>query len=394
MSTIFLIIIYLSFISLGLPDSILGSAWPAMSEHLNVSIESAGLISIIVSFGTVVSSLLSGFLLKKYKTGSIVFVSILMTAISLLGFSYFDSYIYLVFMAIPLGLGAGTIDAALNNYVAIHYKAYHMNFLHAFWGVGVTVSPLIMAQFLLKDTYKTGYLTIAIIQFILSISVLFSLPMWKKNESNSKNEKDESSDADHKIISKKNIFKIKGVKFQLFTFMFYCGLESTFGLWSATYMVKILNLSESTASIFVSFYYGGIMIGRFLSGFLSLKFKGNQLIKSGISIIMIAIILFTFVPYNEILFKIIFLLIGLGCAPIYPALVHNTPKRFGKENSSVIIGFQMAFAYIGTTLLSPLFGVIASKTSFKILPIFLFIYCFGILINYILINFNNKNKNS
>jgi len=366
MLTLLLIIIYLAFISLGLPDSLLGSAWPAMQPDLGVGLSSAGVIFMIISFGTIISSLFSGRLIKRFGTGKLTFVSVTMTAAALLGFSVSPSFIWLCIMAVPLGLGGGAVDASLNNFVALHYKAKHMSWLHCFWGVGATIGPIIMSLFISKNNqWKKGYATIAIIQFCLVFILLITLPLWKKVE-----KKYDKESGEEKSTKNINVFKIPGVKLALVSFVFYCATESTAGLWGSSYLVNYKGLPPGKAARWISLFYGGITIGRLLSGFLTMKFNNKILIRLGqVMCIIGAVCLILPLP---IYFSMIgLILVGLGCAPIYPCMLHETPKRFGKASSQSIMGIQMGFAYMGSMFMPPILGYIASKTSISIFPYFL-----------------------
>lgn len=366
MVTLLLIIIYIAFISLGLPDSMLGAAWPAIRSDFSLPIEGAGLISMIISGGTIVSSLISGKLIKKLGTGKLTLISVFMTAVALFGFSISKNYLWLCIMAIPLGLGAGAVDSGLNNFVALHFSARHMSWLHCFWGVGATLGPIIMsAAISKKSSWHKGYLTVSIIQMCLVIILFAALPLWKTyNDSEMENLEEE--------IEKESIFKLSGILPALIGFFCYCALESTAGLWGASYFVQIKNISPNVAAAWVSMYYLGITIGRFISGFITVKFKNTDLIRAGQIIIGIgAILLLVFdKPYIN-LFGLIF--IGMGCAPIYPSMLHETPVRFGKSNSSRLMGIQMASAYIGTTLVPPVLGLIFGKIGMGLYPIFILI---------------------
>ncbi|MBY0012040.1 MFS transporter [Paenibacillus typhae] len=377
MATWFLVIIYLAFISLGLPDSLLGSAWPVMQPELNASLDSAGVIAMIIAAGTIVSSLASGKMIEWLGTGKVTLISCLMTAAALLGFSAAPSLLWLLLLAIPLGLGAGSVDAALNNYVAAHYKAHHMNWLHCFWGVGATMGPIIMSFYMAdQGTWRGGYAAVAVIQFALVVILLVTLPLWSRiaavHEQNKAGEEPESEQYGNDksttgAPAKANIFGIKGVKTTLIAFLFYCGVEMTVGLWGASFLVGTRELDAQTAAAWISMYYGGITIGRLLSGFITLKVNNKILIRSGQLIAMAGGILLL-LPLPDSFLLVGLILIGLGLAPIYPGLLHETPARFGKENSTRLMGYQMAVAYTGTTLLPPLFGFIAAKTTVAIFP--------------------------
>ena len=367
MLTVLLVITYFAFISLGLPDSLLGSAWPVMQTDLSVGLSSAGVIFMIISGGTIVSSLFSGKLIKSFGTGKLTFISVTMTAVSLIGFSASQSFIWLCIMAVPLGLGGGAVDAALNNFVALHYKAKHMSWLHCFWGIGATLGPIIMSLFISKNNeWKKGYFTIAMIQLCLVVILFITLPLWKGIE-----EKQDKIDDEEMSTVNANPLKIPGVKLALVSFVFYCATESTAGLWGSSYLVNFKGLTPPQAARWISLFYAGITIGRLFSGFLTMKFNNRNLIRLGQVICMIgAICLLMPLPIYFSMIGLIF--VGLGCAPIYPCMLHETPNRFGKKASQSIMGLQMGFAYMGSTFLPPILGFIASKTSIAIFPYFLF----------------------
>jgi len=359
-----LIIIYLSFISLGLPDSLLGSAWPSMYQMLNVPLHYAGFISMIIAGGTVVSSVLSAKIIKRFGTGIVTAVSVLMTAVALAGFSLSRTFLYLCLCAIPLGLGAGSVDAALNNYVALHYKARHMSWLHCFWGIGASIGPIIMASFLMRrNSWNLGYRTISIIQFCLVLLLFISLPLWKKS-------KTEENTAQQNPIKFTKLFHIIGVKEVLIAFFCYCTIETITGLWGASFLVMVKGISPEIAAQWIALYYLGITAGRFISGFVTVKLSNRQMIRLGQIIIGGGIIVLLLPLGNSTLLPGFFL-IGLGCAPIYPSLLHETPKNFGETYSQAIMGIQMGSAYVGTTLMPPIFGWLASRIHFGIFPVFI-----------------------
>ncbi|MBS4217537.1 MFS transporter [Bacillus sp. FJAT-49711] len=384
MATFFLILIYLAFISLGLPDSLLGVAWPAMQPELGARLDTAGLLFMVIAGGTIISSLASGIVIGKLGTGKVTFISVLMTAAALLGFSYAPTLIWLVIFAIPLGLGAGSVDAALNNYVATHYKAHHMSWLHCFWGVGATLGPIIMAQFITgQNAWRSGYFAIAGIQFALVIILFFSLPLWNKVGNQSKNDLNEELDnsnanAEENTKNTKPL-KIRGVKLALIAFLFYCGAESTMGLWGSSFLVNVKDLPVETAARWVSLYYGGITVGRLITGFITLKVNNKTLIRAG-QVIALVGALCLILPLASGFSLVGFILVGLGLAPIFPSMLHETPARFGKEHSQTIMGYQMAVAYTGATFLPPLFGFIASQFTIKLLPLFIVIYALAMLL--------------
>jgi fucose permease len=378
MTTILLIIIYLAFISLGLPDSLLGAAWPAMQPDLGAPLETAGFLFMTIAGGTIISSLVSGKLLKRFGTGKVTFVSVLMTAGALLGFHFAPSVVWLVVCAIPLGLGAGAVDSGLNDYVAINYKAHHMSWLHCFWGVGATLGPIIMAQFMMGDNaWRSGYFAISGIQFVLVIILLFTLPLWTrvKKSSIAADDKTENSvdPLDDHDVEDSNPLQMKGVKLALASFLFYCAVEATMGLWGSSFLVNVKGLNAATAAQWVSLYYAGITLGRLITGFITFKMTNRTLIRAGQMIALTGAIIL-FLPLPSIFSLAGFIIVGLGLAPIFPCMLHETPARFGKKHSQTIMGYQMAFAYTGTTFMPPLLGFMASLSTIAIFPIFILIF--------------------
>lgn len=366
MITILLVIIYASFVSLGLPDSLLGSAWPSMYTDLKVSISYAGAVSMLIAGGTIISSFLSVKIIRRFGTGKVTAVSVLMTALALLGFGISKSFIFLCIFSIPLGLGAGSVDAALNNFVALHYKARHMSWLHCFWGVGATIGPVIMSYSLNKSSWGSGYRTIGFIQCVLAVILFLSLPLWKKvGESQSVSTDDENLD-----LGFRELLKIKGAKFAFMAFFFYCSLESTCGLWGSSFMVLDRGMSPLVAARWTSLFYMGITFGRFLSGFLMIKLSVSKMIRIGQAIIVISVILMI-LPLKDVFLGMGLFFTGVGCAPVYPCMIHQTPEKFGVKLSQAMIGIQMACAYIGTTFMPPLFGLMADNISISIYPYFL-----------------------
>ncbi|WP_438462920.1 MFS transporter [Marinomonas sp. PE14-40] len=378
-----LVIIYLAFISLGLPDAILGSAWPIMSKNLNASLEFAGAVSLVISLGTVISSLMTAKLINQFGIGKVVAFSVLLTASALLGFSMANFALALMLLAIPLGIGAGAVDAALNNYVAQNYESKHMNYLHSFWGVGATAGPLIMANYLmLNEGWRQGYMAITLIQFALVIILFASLPLWKKALSAKQEEAGSTP-----FISNRKALGIFGVKIQLVMFFCYCALEAGTGLWTASYLSIEKGLSPKDAAFWTAMFYLGITAGRFLCGFVSGKVSGRfadklneeSLIRLGVITIILGVIVLIS-PLPILLSPIGLMLIGLGCAPIYPNTIHLTPKRFGASASQAVIGLSMACAYIGTTLVPPIIGALVSYFSFALYPALLLLLALGLLI--------------
>ncbi len=368
MATMFLLIIYLAFISLVLPDSILGAAWPIMRTDLNAPLSAAGLVSMIVSASTIVSSLNSSRLLRRFGTGMVSFLSALLTAAALLGFSFSGSILFLLVLAVPLGLGAGAIDAGLNNYVALHYQARHMNWLHCFWGIGATLGPAIMSAFLHSENWRGGYRTIAGLQFLLVLILLAALPAWRKHEQSEQASQGEESTA--RDMSIRQLLSLRGAKPAMAAFFFYCASEITLGLWGSSFLVEVRGIPAAQAALWVSVYYGGITVGRGIAGFVSMKLTNRQLIRAG-QLISLAGAVLLLLPLPKPVSCAALLLIGMGYAPIYPAMLHETPVRFGRANSQQLMGLQMALAYTGSTLAPSLIGAAAGLTSIVILPFFL-----------------------
>ncbi|MDK7667178.1 MFS transporter [Cytobacillus oceanisediminis] len=367
MATILLVIIYLAFISLGLPDSVLGAAWPVMQADLGAPLETAGWLFMTIAGGTIISILVSGRILKRFGTGKVSFFSTLMTAAALLGFYFAPSVYWLFLCAIPLGLGAGAIDAGLNDYVAAHYKAHHMSWLHSFWGVGATIGPIIMAQYIAGgNSWSNGYFAIAGIQFVLAIILLLTLPLWNKGKKNNGEAEESGERVDHAEIVKP--LQIRGVKLALLSFLFYCGAEATMGLWGSSFLVSMKGLPAAEAAQWVSFYFAGITIGRFITGFITFKVNNRTLIRMG-QILALAGAILLFLPFTSVFALAGFVLVGLGLAPIFPCMLHETPARFGKKHSQTIMGYQMAVAYTGSTFLPPVLGFIASHSTIGIFPL-------------------------
>ena len=361
-------IIYIAFISLGLPDSLLGSAWPTLHAELGVPLSFAGVITMIISGGTIVSSLLSDKLTRKFGTGVVTAASVLLTAVALFGFSISSEVWMLCLWAIPYGLGAGAIDAALNNYVAIHYAARHMSWLHCMWGVGTTISPYIMSAALSGGHgWQSGYRAVSVIQFVLTAFLFFSLPLWKKQQTA------EASDAKEKPRAK-NVLAIRGVVAVLICFFGYCALESTAGLWASNYLVLARGIDETTAARFASLFYIGITLGRFLCGFVADRFGDRTLIRVGLAVILVGILCVGLPLGSSALALAGLIVIGLGCAPIYPSIIHSTPHNFGEENSQAIVGIQMASAYVGSTFMPPLFGALTEVLPIGIYPLYLAVF--------------------
>ncbi|WP_010283049.1 MFS transporter [Bacillus timonensis] len=384
MATFLLIIIYLAFISLGLPDSLLGVAWPVMQSDFDAPLETAGLLFMTIAGGTIISSLASGKILKRFGTGRLTFFSTLLTAGALFGFYFSPSVVWLFLCALPLGLGAGAIDAGLNDYVATHYKAHHMSWLHSFWGVGATLGPVIMAQFIsTQNSWNNGYLSISSIQLVLAIILLFTLPLWSKtNNTSTLTEGTEELKAglDHDVDQSVKPLQIKGVKLALASFLFYCGVEATMGLWGSSFLVNIKDLPVSVAAKWVSFYYAGITIGRFITGFITFKINNRSLIRMG-QFLALAGAIFLILPFPPTFSLVGFIMVGLGLAPIFPCMLHETPTRFGKKHSQTIMGYQMAVAYTGSTFLPPILGFIASQSTIGVFPVYIVLFVAAMLLS-------------
>jgi fucose permease len=371
MFQLLLAIIYLAFISLGLPDSLLGAAWPSMYPEFQVPVSYAGIISMVIALGTVISSLMSDRLTKRLGAGLVTAISVAMTALALFGFSFSHSFWMLILWSIPYGLGAGSVDAALNNYVALHYKSRHMSWLHCMWGVGASAGPYIMGFALSHgQNWNGGYRYIGILQVILTLILFISLPLWKKEKKDAASESDATSDH---ILTLREIFAIPGAKSVMLMFFCYSAIEQTSGLWASSYLVLHKGVAPETAATFASLFYIGITIGRAISGFITMKLNDTQMIRLGQGIILLGV-LALFLPLGSTMSLIGFILIGLGCAPIYPCIIHSTPDHFGADRSQAIIGVQMASAYVGTCLMPPVFGLIANNITVALLPVYLILF--------------------
>lgn len=369
MLSLLLAVIYLSFISLGLPDSLLGSAWPSMYEEFSVPVSYAGVISMIISAGTIFSSLQSDFLTKKFGPGLVTAVSVAMTASALFGFSFSDSFWMLCLWAIPYGLGAGSVDAALNNFVALHYSSRHMSWLHCMWGIGATSGPYIMSCALTGGLeWQAGYRYIGWIQLALTALLAFSLPLWKKTGRSLSVSGQTAVDA--LPLSVRQVLRLPGAKAVFGCFFAYCALEQTAGLWGSSYLVLHGGMSAEEAAGFASLFYLGITVGRAMNGFLAIRFSDDHLIRMGQGILASGIILLL-LPAGKTAAVMGLILVGLGCAPIYPSIIHSTPAHFGAEKSQAVIGIQMACAYIGNLLMPPLFGLLANHIGVFLYPFYL-----------------------
>lgn len=377
MFSLLLALIYVSFISLGLPDSLLGSAWPQMQESLGVSLSLGGVISFLITASTILSSLMSHQVIQRFGTGAVTMCSVALTALALFGFSLSNSFFALCLWAIPYGLGAGSVDAALNNFVALHCKAKHMSWLHCFWGIGATGGPYIMGLCLSRGMgWQAGYRTISFLQMALTLILLLSLPLWKKQElplSGGETVRPQTPQWG-------KLLKRPGVKAALTAFFFYSALELTTGLWGSSYMVAVRGISPETAAKWISLFYLGITAGRFFSGFLTLRFSDDAMVRLGECTAIVGILLIL-LPLHNLFLCLGLILTGLGCAPIYPSLLHATPQRFGKSLSQSLMGTQMAISYLGSTTMPPVSGFLSEKISMGLYPVLLLVFalCMTIL---------------
>ena len=377
MFSLLLALIYVSFISLGLPDSLLGSAWPQMQESLGVSLSLGGVISFLITASTILSSLMSHRVIQRFGTGGVTMCSVAMTALALLGFSLSDSFLVLCLWAIPYGLGAGSVDAALNNFVALHCKAKHMSWLHCFWGIGATGGPYIMGLCLSRGMgWQAGYRTISFLQMALTLILLLSLPLWKKQEQPLSG----GETVRPQTPQWGKLLKRPGVKAALTAFFFYSALELTTGLWGSSYMVAVRGISPETAAKWISLFYLGITAGRFFSGFLTLRFSDDTMVRLGEGTAIVGIILLL-LPLHNLFLCVGLILTGLGCAPIYPSLLHATPQRFGQSLSQSLMGTQMAISYLGSTTMPPVSGFLSEKIFMGLYPVLLLVFalCMTIL---------------
>lgn len=368
MTHLLIAIIYLAFISLGLPDAVFGGSWPTMYQEFGVPVSFAGIVTVIISIGTIISSLQSDRMTYKFGTGKVTAVSVAMTAVALFGFSISHSFVELCLWAIPYGLGAGGVDASLNNYVAVHYSSRVMSWLHCMWGVGAMTGPYILGFVLTGGgIWNEGYRLISCLQFVLTAVLVVSLPLWKRRKM-VVNEHGEEVPA--QALSMKEIFSIAGAKEIMIAFFCYCALEQTAGLWASSYMVLHKGVAEEVAASYASMFYIGITVGRFISGFITAKLNDKQMIRLGMSILAIGVIVL-FLPLSEYISLTGFVLVGIGCAPIYPCIIHSTPDIFGADKSQAIVGVQMASAYLGSLLMPTVFGVIANHITVALLPMYL-----------------------
>ena len=362
MGTLLLAFIYLAFVSLGLPDSLLGAAWPSLYGELSVPISYMGMVTMTVSLSTICASVFSERLTKTFGTWKVTTVSIFLTAIALVGFSLSNRFWMLILWAIPYGLGGGAIDAALNNYVAIHYNSRHMSWLHCFWGVGTIISPYIMSLSLTYASYHTGYRSVAIVQCLIGILLLCSFPLWRTSGKHADDKKEET------VLGIRGVLKVKGAIWWLFGFLFYCAGESTVMHWASSFLVKGRGFAEEQSAALAAMFFIGMTLGRFLSGFIADRVGDKGMIRLGAAIAAAGTACL-FLP-GQVFPTVGLVLMGFGCAPIYPCIMHATPNVFGEEKTQAIIGIQMGFAYTGSLLLSPLFGLLAQFAGMGLLPLY------------------------
>lgn len=373
MSTLLLIIIYITFIGLGIPDSVFGTAWPAIYSEFDLPVSYANFITLTISGGTIISSLLSAKLIRCFGTGGITAISTIVTAVALFGFSVSTNFLFLWLMAIPLGLGAGAIDTALNNYAALHYRASHMSFLHCFYGIGVSCSPFLMSFALAKNSnWHNGYLMVFFIQFAIAILSVATLPVWKHVKTSESNEEENS------VIDFRSLLKMPKLYTVGLIFFSSCAIEYTCGNWGSTFLVEARNFFADRAARIITFYYIGMTLGRFLSGVLATKISSLRLVLIGQATVTAAILLML-LPLPNIFSGVALFLIGLGNGPIYPNMIYLTPQNFGKNISQSVMGLQMVLAYIGILCAPVLFGILAQKLGINILPFYLTVLCIAML---------------
>lgn len=366
MATLLLIVIYIAFIGLGIPDSLFGTAWPAIYKEFSLSISDAGYVTLLISGFTMLSSVFCTRIINRFGTCFVTAVSTVLTAVALFGFSISHNIYLLCLFAIPLGLGAGAVDAALNNYVALHYSASHMSFLHCFYGIGVTVSPYLMSLALSDGQWRAGYRMAFYIQAVIAIITILSVPLWKRAEENTL----EEDVVKPKTVSLIQLAKMRKVRLAWIVFIMSCTVEYTLGTWSSTFLVETRGVLPENAARAVMLYYAGMATGRFLSGVAASRLSCGKIIRISESILVCAVLLL-FIPCGELVSAIVLFAAGVGIGPIFPNMMHITPNKFGKEISQSVIGSMMAASYLGIMLMPPLFGVLANIIGIWFLPVFL-----------------------
>lgn len=394
-----LIVIYVAFIGLGLPDTILGAAWPLMQQDLNTPISAAGILSIIVSIGTIISSLLTPKFLRILGTGKLVAYSIALTAIASIGYGFADSFNILCLWAIPMGIGAGAVDVAMNNFAAVYLESKHTNWLHASWGIGATLGPSLLSfSIMTSNGWRGAYEMVAILLAIIFTMILISLPLWKKQEANggvSGATNLETATHDSKAnnsaqLSFREALRVPGMKLSFFTFFFYSALEISTSLWCGTYLTAC-GFKPEVGAMVVSLMFASVMIGRIISGFFAIKFTDHRLIYAGIFIVAAGCLVLS-LPLPLWMLPVCICLLGLGCAPVYPSLIHATPARFGEALSSRAISIQLAGSYVGSIIMPPAFGLVATKFSVHLWPISLSIFVGLLLLCVLLLDFVTHRK--
>ena len=381
MFILLLVIIYISFVSIGLPNAVPGAAWPVMQLYFDVPVYFAGILAIIISAGTIIACLLTERLTKFFSAWLLTATGIFIIAVSLLGFSFSGSFLLLCIWATPFGFGVGVIDTVINNYVAIHYTSKHMSWLHSFWGVGAMAGPYIIGFYLTRGfEWNYGYRAIAAVQFVFVVMLLLSFSLWKKRD------RQAVSSPSPEVKGIFEILKIKGVKYVLIGFFAYCAVEATVGLWASTFLVTARGISVESAALFASFFFIGITVGRFISGFVSEKLGDKKMILLGLVIVFVGLVA-VWLPVNtDIICLIGLIIIGLGCAPVFPGIIHSTPENFGTQNSQAIIGIQIASSYAGATIMPFLFGLLVNIVGIHIFPVFLLIFLVLTIVMMILLN--------
>lgn len=387
MATVILLVIYIAFIGLGIPDSLFGTAWPAIYPEFGADVGSAGFVTLIISGCTVISSLFAARIINRFGVGIAAAFSTALTAAALLGFSLSNSLYVLCLLSVPLGLGAGCIDSGLNNYVALHYKASHMSFLHCFYGIGVTLSPYLMSLALAGGQWRRGYRFAFYIQLAITVVLLIAIPFW-----DGASRKDEFSEASVRTLKISEMLKMPSVRASSFVFFGSCALENVCGTWSSTYLVNTKGMTADTAALLVMLYYAGMAAGRFLSGVLACRMSCRRIIKIGQSVVLLAIIML-FLPLPREFSGAALFMIGIGNGPLFPNMVHLTPKNFGAEISQSVMGMQMAVAYLGIMSMPLLFGFIAGRLSSAAFPYFISAMYLILIVSGVMLEKILKSKN-
>lgn len=370
MSNYFLIVIYSTFVSIGLPMSIIGVVWPAMQKDFNVPYSYAGFISMTMTIGTIVMSIASIKLIKRFGTGRAVFLSTLAMGLCMLGFYFAPSYWVFLLLTFPLGLGMGVIDCGINAYVAQHYKSHHMNWLHCFWGIGAMLGPMIIAAYMTSSgQWKNGFLLIAILQLVLAAVLLLTLPLWDRVTMLSSVSVHENEEKMPKDMNLRSVLKGRGVIFAMMACLFYCGIENTFGLWGSSFLIQSNGATQAVAATGVSLFFGSLAAGRFLSGFISMRIDDKGIIRIGEATVLLGalVLIIPVIPVSAIGI----ILLGMGCAPLFPTMIHQTPALFGKQKAQATVSLQVGMAYTGSTFLPPIFGFAATGISMHLFPFFL-----------------------